>query len=126
VFFGIQNENEWTSFCELVLKKPALADEKRFNSNSKRVQHSVELKKVIEDSFSVVEAEEVVNRLELAKIANARLNSIKEFIDHPQLKQRNRWTEIDSEVGKLKALLPPVTIHGLNAKMGSVPKLGEH
>ncbi|HEX7063722.1 MAG TPA: CoA transferase, partial [Bacillales bacterium] len=61
-----------------------------------------------------------------AKIANARLNTMKDFFNHPQLKERGRWEEISSPVGQIQALRPPVTAEGIDVVMGAVPDLGEH
>jgi len=68
----------------------------------------------------------VVERLERAGIANARMRTVQEFIDHPQLAARDRWTEIDSPVGPLRALLPPVVMEGVTPAMGAIPALGAH
>jgi itaconate CoA-transferase len=43
-----------------------------------------------------------------------------------QLKARNRWREIDSPVGPLATLLPPVTMPDFEARLDRVPALGEH
>jgi itaconate CoA-transferase len=54
------------------------------------------------------------------------MNSVKEFLDHPQLTARSRWTEIGSEVGTLRALPPPVVMENVKPTMGDVPSLGQH
>ena len=63
--------------------------------------------------------------LDRAQIANARMNSMQEFWDHPQLQARERWREVDSPVGPLKALLPPVTMRNVEPRMDPIPALGE-
>jgi len=70
-------------------------------------------------------AAQVIERLERAQIANARLNSPQEFWDHPQLQARRRWREIGSPVGSLQALVPPVTMQGVEPRMGPIPDVGE-
>lgn len=126
VFMGIQNEREWAQFCEKVLGNQNLAVDNRFNNNSKRVANSSELKPIIEAVFQNLNSDQVIDRLEEAKIANARLNTMQEFIDHPQLQARNRWREVNSPVGYLKALLPPVTFEDIDSVMNPIPKVGEH
>jgi itaconate CoA-transferase len=54
------------------------------------------------------------------------MNSVAEFLDHPQLEARDRWREIQSPVGPLRALRPPFDIDDLEPVMGPVPSLGEH
>jgi crotonobetainyl-CoA:carnitine CoA-transferase CaiB-like acyl-CoA transferase len=39
VMLGLQNEREWTQFCDKVLRHPALAHDERFTCNAGRVLH---------------------------------------------------------------------------------------
>ena len=125
VFLGLQNEREWVRFCESVLNRPDLANDERFDSNQGRVQHRVELESIIAETFSRLSAEEVLARLDAAEIANAQQRTPQEFWDHPQLAARNRWREVDSPVGMLRALLPPVTMDGVEPRMARIPGVGE-
>ena len=126
VFLGIQNEREWARFCEVVLGRPEAANDPRFDSNSKRVANTEDLRTIIEGVFEGLTASEVIARLDKAQIANARMNTVREFVDHPQLKARKRWREIASPVGPLRALLPPVTMAGVDTVMGPIPGVGDH
>jgi itaconate CoA-transferase len=90
------------------------------------VLHRSILHGIIEGVFGSLSSSEVLDRLELADIACARRNSIAEFLDHPQLLGRKRWTTVDSPVGPLRALLPPVLMGGVEPLMGRVPSLGQH
>lgn len=122
----MQNEREWVKFCEVVLGRPEVATDPRFSSAGTRVEHRDELHGVIGEVFDELTAAEVVARLDEAQIANARMNSVKEFIDHPQLAARDRWREIESPVGSLRALLPPVEMSGFEYAMDPIPALGAH
>ncbi len=126
VFLGIQNSREWARFCEVVLEQPELATDARFDSNPKRLANLDVLHAIIDKRFARLTAEAVIEHLEQAGIANARLNSVQEFWDHPQLQARDRWREVDSEVGTLKALLPPVTMRQVEPRMDPIPHLGAH
>ena len=126
VFFGIQNEREWASFCTQVLHRPKLVDDERFTGNAARVEHRQELHEQINAVLSQLPAAEVLERLDTARIANARLRTMAEFSTHPQLSQRDRWREVDSPVGPLRSLIPPVTSREAQTRMGPVPALGEH
>jgi itaconate CoA-transferase len=126
VHLSIQNEREWVRFCEVVLEQPEVATDPRFATNPDRVANRKALAEVIEAAFGGLSADEVVERLERAGIANARMRTVQEFIDHPQLAARDRWTEIDSPVGPLRALLPPVVMEGVTPAMGAIPALGAH
>jgi itaconate CoA-transferase len=126
VFLGIQNEREWQQFCEVVLERPELVNDSKFNSNYLRSENSDALKNIINKLFKKLSSDQIIDKLEEAKIANARLNTMEEFMDHPQLKSRNRWQEVDSPVGKLKALRPPVTFENIDSVMNPIPEVGEH
>jgi crotonobetainyl-CoA:carnitine CoA-transferase CaiB-like acyl-CoA transferase len=65
-------------------------------------------------------------RLDRARIATARLNTVAEFAAHPQLTARSRWREIPSPAGPLQVLAPPATIDGADPRMDGVPALGAH
>ena len=125
VYLGLQNEREWKKFCEVVLKSPQLFADSRFDSNAKRVQNRPQLDLVMQEVFQNLTAAEIVARLEVAQIANARLNTMEEFLDHPQLKARGRWGTVGSPAGPLPALLPPVTMENVEPVMNEVPDLGQ-
>lgn len=126
VFLGIQNEREWVNFCKQVLKNPEIASDPLFENNSNRFLNQKLLKHIIDNVFLTLSAVEITKRLESAKIANARMNTMKEFYDHPQLKARERWREINTPVGPIQALIPPVTMQGLEPVMGPIPNVGQH
>jgi itaconate CoA-transferase len=126
VFMGIQNEREWVQFCENVLVEGKIAKDERFNNNSNRVSNKDALKEIIEEVFQQMDSDQIIELLEKSKIANARLNTVTELIDHPQLKARNRWREVESPVGALKALIPPVTFDEIDTVMNPIPEVGEH
>ncbi|MDR5752410.1 MULTISPECIES: CaiB/BaiF CoA-transferase family protein [unclassified Caballeronia] len=126
VMLGLQNEREWKLFCDIVLCRPELATDPRFNANVRRVENRVELKDVIEQSFASLTAQDVIARLDEAQIANAAVNQVGDLWTHPQLHARERFRTIGSPSGELQALLPPATVNSFDAQMGSVPALGEH
>ncbi len=126
VFLGIENEREWKLFCAIVLQQPALSSEARFSTNAGRVAHRVEMDAVIHSVISQLDFEEVVARLEHAGIAYARMNSVEDLWEHPQLHARQRWADVSTEMGSIQALMPPVSFADLTARMGPVPQLGQH
>jgi itaconate CoA-transferase len=126
VFLGLQNEREWRVFCRDVLAEESLADDERFRSNSRRVRHRDDLTAQIERRFAQLTADEVLDRLDGAGIANARLRDVREFFDHPQLAARDRWREVQTPNGPVRALVPPATMTGQEPVMGPVPRIGEH
>ena len=126
VMLGLQNEREWVQFCQHVLQQPALATDARFDSNAHRNANRNALEKIILDTFAALTAAQVIERLDVAQIANARMNTMAELWAHPQLKARERWTSVDSPAGDLPALLPPGKQSAFDYRMGAIPKVGEH
>ena len=78
------------------------------------------------DDDSMLKRRQVIGRLEAADIANARLNSLQEFWDHPQFEARNRWARVGSPAGEIDALKPPFNIDAFEPRMDPVPALGSH
>jgi itaconate CoA-transferase len=126
IFLGIQNEREWERFCEAVLEQPALANDERFTSNSERVENRDDLHQEIEAILEELSSQEAIDRLDNAKIASARMRTVRDFLDHPQLEARGRWREVGSPAGPLRALLPPATMDGAEPVMAPIPTVGEH
>ena len=89
------------------------------------MQNRPQLDLAMQEVFQKLTAAEIIARLETAQIANARLNTVQEFVEHPQLKAEERWGTVDSPVGPLPALLPPVTMENVETVMNEVPALGQ-
>lgn len=126
VMLGLQNEREWKVFCDVVLRRPDLATDPRFDANVRRSENRASLKAVIEQVFADLTAQDVIARLDEAQIANAAVNQVGDLWTHPQLHARGRFRTVGSPVGELKALLPPATIDSFDVRMDPVPALGEH
>ncbi|MFN3730863.1 CaiB/BaiF CoA transferase family protein [Comamonas testosteroni] len=126
VMLGLQNEREWKLFCEQVLMQPALVGDARFDSNARRNANREELRALIQDVFNALDAAQVVQRLDAAGIANARVNDMAGLWAHPQLAARQRWCSVDSPAGPVQALLPPGVNSAFDYRMEAVPAVGEH
>jgi len=126
VIFGLQTTREWVTFSTHVLQRPELGADERFQSNQLRVEHREAMNAEIDGVLGKLPTVEVVSRLDAAQIANARLNSMEEFIRHPQLAGRGNWRQVESPNGPIPALLPPVRMEGVEPVMGAIPALGQH
>ena len=126
LMLGLQNEREWLMFCDKVLLDAGLAHDERFNSNSQRHVHREALKTLIDQCFAALSITAVEARLDEAKIAHARMNTMSQLWDHPQLSARQRWQEVSSPVGQLSALLPPGVNSAYSARMDGIPAVGQH
>ncbi len=126
VFLSIQNEREFERFCAVVLEKTDLAADARFSTGPSRAENRNAMHDEIEKTFSTLSAGRILERLDKAGIANAKLNSMQEFWDHPQLKARDRWRELGSPAGPIKAMKPPFNLDGFEPRMDAIPALGAH
>jgi crotonobetainyl-CoA:carnitine CoA-transferase CaiB-like acyl-CoA transferase len=125
IYMAIQNQREWKRFCEHVLGQPAVVADARFATNANRVANRAALHTVIAAVFSAHSAAVMLDKLAHAGIANARRNSVREFLDHPQLNERDRWATIGSPIGPLLALRPPAQMDTVEPVMGDIPALGQ-
>ena len=123
---GLQNEREWVQFCQQVLRQPGLASDERFCTNARRVAHREALRALIVEAFAGLTADAVLQRLDQAQIANARVNTMADVWQHPQLKARRRWSEVATPAGAIPALLPPASHGDFAPRMDGVPGLGQH
>jgi len=126
VMLGLQNEREWKAFCDNVLQQPEVATDGRFDSNAQRNTHRDALQALIAQTFAALTAAQVVERLEAAGIANARVNDMADLWAHPQLQARQRWRSVGTPQGEVRALLPPGVNSAFDYRMDPVPAVGEH
>ncbi|MEU7035876.1 CaiB/BaiF CoA-transferase family protein [Streptomyces sp. NPDC046237] len=126
VLLSVQNDREWRRLAEQVLERPDLADDPAFATNTARVAGRARTDAVVAGALAPLTAAEALARLDAAGVACARLNTVADLAEHPQLAARDRWRSVDSAAGPLRALLPPVTFpDGPEARMGRIPALGE-
>ncbi|HEY2695388.1 MAG TPA: CaiB/BaiF CoA-transferase family protein [Pseudonocardiaceae bacterium] len=126
LLLGIQNEREWQAFCAIVLDNENIATDARFATNPQRVAHRAELDALIGARFATLPTDTAIALLDKATIANSRLNTVAEFLDHPVLAQRDRWRGIGTPNGPIEALLPPAQLSNAEPVLGPVPAPGEH
>ena len=126
LMLGLQNEREWTVFCDKVLRRPELAADARFDTNAKRVANKPALQAIIDEAFGALNADQLVARLEDAQIANANVSTMADVWAHAQLRARERWVQVTTPAGPIPALLPPGMPAGFAPRMDAVPALGEH
>jgi len=129
VMLGLQNEREWKIFCDKVLEQPALAEDARFSSNPKRLENRDALRTIIREVFMRLSAPQLVSRLDAVGIANANLNEMHDVWQHAQLAARERWADVATPNGTIKAPIPPGMPSASAAfapRMDPIPALGQH
>ena len=126
VMLGLQNEREWRVFCEKVLLQAGLAADPRFDSNARRNENREALRSIIVETFGALSTAQVLERLDTAQIANARMNDMAGLWAHPQLQARERWRQVGSPAGDIPALLPAGRQSAFDYRMDPIPAVGEH
>ena len=125
VLFGLQNEREWTRFVTIVLERPELAQDRRFNSNGARAENAEAMNAALEAVLTTLTTEQALGRLAQAGIATARVNDLAAVWDHPQLAARSRWQDVATPTGSLPAL-KPLSGASWEPRMDGIPALGQH
>lgn len=126
VMLAIQNDREWARFASEVLGNSDMVTDERFARAAQRYAHRVELEDIINAAFAKLSGEQCDGLLEGAKIAHSRQRDVSEIADHPQLLERERWDEVDSPVGPLSVLKPPVITSDFEYRTDAIPAAGEH
>ncbi|WP_320779425.1 CaiB/BaiF CoA-transferase family protein [Streptomyces sp. CRN 30] len=125
VLMAVQNEREWRAFCATFLGRPELAWHPRFATNADRDAHREELGGLIAARFAELTGDAAVELLSAVPVAGARVNTLAEVWEHPQLAARGRWHEVATPAGPVRAPAPPGPTGGA-PRMDPVPALGEH
>jgi itaconate CoA-transferase len=126
IIFGLQNEREWVNFCTNVLRRPEIATDPRFGTQNARRTNRDELTALIEDFFGTMTSADVATLLERHGIANGRLNDPLDTWNHEQFAARDKWRDVMTENGPVRAMLPPFEFTDFEAVMGDVPSVGQH
>ncbi|MDV6247678.1 CaiB/BaiF CoA transferase family protein [Rhodococcus opacus] len=126
ILIGVQNDRGWRALVTEVFDRPDLVEHPKFATNILRVRHRAETDAVVAEHTRRFDTDELDKRLAAAGVPAARLNDMRDLIDHPQLSERDRWRQIDTEAGQVRAVLPPMTFTDVELPMGPVPALGQH
>ncbi|MFB9685238.1 CaiB/BaiF CoA transferase family protein [Amycolatopsis plumensis] len=126
VVLAVQNDREWAAFCEHAVVRPDWITDPRFATGSARVANREALEGEIERIFANLTGTELEARLTAGRIAHARRRALPEVLAHPQLTARDRFAEVATPAGPVRATLPPITVPGRAPRMDAVPALGEH
>jgi itaconate CoA-transferase len=126
VNFAVQTADQWARFCRDVCDHPEWERDPRFATSADRRAYRDILETAIEDAFAAHPRAEITRRLETADIPYGDVNDVAGFLAHPQLEARDRWREIASPVGPLRAIIPPLNLEDMEPLMGAIPDVGEH
>lgn len=126
IFLAVQSDPEWHRLCREVLRDAELAADPRFTTNPDRVEHLDVLVDLVSVRIRALVPAQVRAALDEAGIACASLRTPREFAEHAQLRERDRWRTVGTPGGPVPALLPPADLAGVEPVMGDVPALGAH
>ncbi|WP_439030707.1 CaiB/BaiF CoA transferase family protein [Gordonia terrae] len=126
ILIGVQNDRGWDALARVVLERPDLADDPRYRTNIDRVSRRAEVDDLVGTETKRFTTAELDLRLAAAGVPAAEVRDLEGVVAHPQLSERDRWREVDTEVGPVKAVLPPWTFDDVEPAMGPVPSLGQH
>lgn len=121
---GTTSDREWQRLARDLLQRPELADDPRYAHNADRVALREELDEILEQWCAQRDLAEIQLLADEAGIGNARLNSVRDLANHPQLAERGRWRQVGTPVGPVPALLPPALGAEWKVPDGRVPALG--
>lgn len=126
ILLGVQNDREWRRLAADLLGWPELGHDPDYATNVARTANRERVDALVAQATSRLTAAELIELLDAAGVASARLNEVPDVVEHPQLAARDRWREIDSPVGRLRTLLPPIVFDTDPPRMDPVPSLGQH
>ncbi|MET9002163.1 CaiB/BaiF CoA-transferase family protein [Amycolatopsis sp. NPDC004169] len=126
VVLAVQNDREWAAFCEHAVVRPDWVTDPRFATGSARVANRTSLEGGIDAIFAGLTGPELEARLRAGRIAHARRRDLPDVLAHPQLTARDRFAEVATPAGPVRATLPPITVPDRAPRMDPVPALGEH
>ncbi|CAH0035291.1 unnamed protein product [Clonostachys rhizophaga] len=127
IMIGGANDRLFGVLCQC-LGKPEWAADERFATNSSRVANRTVLEKWIEDITMTRPTQAWLDRFEGTGLPYAKVNDLKDTLEHPQVTERGMVKEIDHvAIGKLKVLNSPVKYSRSGPSIRSPPPLlGEH
>ncbi len=122
IVISVQNEREWRQFCSVFLRRPEVAEDARFSSNTNRVSNRQALDRVIAEGFAQIDSTEALRRLSAANTAYGQVRSIAQMAEHPALR---KWPmTVNGE--ELRLIAPAVRAPWDSQHFESAPQLGEH
>ena len=122
IVIGIQNERQFQGFCSHVLIQPNLPKNPLFATNVARLENRPALNAIIEGVMSDVSRTDVRARLDKAGVPYGAINSVKDLINHPQLKR----IPVPLGDGSFDTVAPPAQFVGDEISFRPVPALGQN
>jgi len=122
ILIAIQNDREWRVLAEKVLRDMLLGTDPNFATNPKRVENRGETDALVAKAFSQHDVETLMQTLQAADIAFARVNDSELLSKHPHL----RRIKVGAPSGPVSTPAPTPMFAGEPRRYNAIPALGEH
>jgi itaconate CoA-transferase len=122
ILIAIQNDREWRVLADKVLDDASLGSDPKFATVPTRLAHREETDAKVAAVFAAHDAAPLMNKLEAADIAFARVNDSALLSKHPHL----RRIRVGSPSGPVSMPAPTPTRAGEARSYGAIPALGAH
>ena len=122
IVIAVQTDAEWESFCRIVLKMPQLITDERFSTNAERCANRSILDEEINGALAQLGYDALAGLLKSAGVAFGRLNTVREFARHSQL----RRVRVSTPTGPVSIPAPPQILDGEGFLPGPVPAIDQH
>ncbi len=120
VLLSVQSNREFRSFCTTVLVDAILAEDFRFIDNTDRFFNRDALNSIIDGVFGELTTNQVLERLDSANIANARLNSVADLSEHRFLRNQRAL------IGDFEISVAALPVQTESEAPYQVPHIGQH
>jgi crotonobetainyl-CoA:carnitine CoA-transferase CaiB-like acyl-CoA transferase len=127
IVIATRQENFWRKLCA-VLGEPGLAEDPRFATNPRRLEHRAELIPIIENIVRTRAVAEWLEKLRAAEVPAAPVNDLKGAFAEPPVAEREMIVEYDHpDVGRVRLPGNPIKMSGATGTPSQpAPRLGEH
>lgn len=123
---AIGSEDTWTAFCEAI-DRPALADDERFATNDRRVEHRNALEAELAPVFERRTAEEWFDHFRDHGLPGAPVRNTREVFEDEHLQASGTLADLEIDGVELPFPICPIDFSGATMRSGHRPPgLGEH
>jgi crotonobetainyl-CoA:carnitine CoA-transferase CaiB-like acyl-CoA transferase len=127
VLICANTEKMWVALCD-AMERPELVKDERFLTNELRHQHRADLEPILVAEFAARTSVQWLQRLEARGVACARVNTVAEALQDPQVRHRDMVRSVDHVLGgEISVLGNPIKMsRSVTAPFESPPLLGQH
>ncbi|MBV8793169.1 MAG: CoA transferase [Pseudolabrys sp.] len=122
ILISIQNDREWRALAEKVLGDASLGTNPTYATATARVANRPKTDGLVAKVFGSIDVAPLMQKLEAADIAFARVNDWALLAKHPHL----RRITVGAPSGPVSTPAPPPVVAGQQRHYGPVPAIGEH